>query len=196
MTWIAEQPVIWVFPDGERRDGRIALAAPEPDPRPGVEGDTTWKCEAALDGLWHRPLVVFGDDSLQPLLLMLRLLGSDVGLSDRRESRDACATRTGLNATAPGPVSRPTWAPVAACPRGDFCAQISAQVDAEQYSGSRNHGPAAQSSTRNRDLGSQLVPGHRSFDRLPAGRHRRRSAWLNQSSSLWRGTSLLRSDTR
>jgi hypothetical protein len=76
MTWIAEERVIWVLPSGEKREGRIAVAAPEP--APGVEGDTTWKCEAALDGLWHRPLVVFGEESLQPLLLVLRLLGTEL----------------------------------------------------------------------------------------------------------------------
>jgi hypothetical protein len=78
MTWIAEDRVVWVFPSGEKREGRIAIAAPVPDPRPDIEGDTTWKCEAVLEGLWHRPLVVFGEGSLQPLLLMLRLLGSEL----------------------------------------------------------------------------------------------------------------------
>ena len=29
MTWIAEQKVIWVFPSGERRPGRIAVGMPE-----------------------------------------------------------------------------------------------------------------------------------------------------------------------
>jgi hypothetical protein len=77
-TWIAEEPVVWVFPSGEKSEGRIALAAPVPAPSPDIEGDTTWKCEALLEGLWHRPLEVRGDGSMQPLLLMLRLLGYEL----------------------------------------------------------------------------------------------------------------------
>jgi hypothetical protein len=67
-----------MFPTGEKREGKIAIAAPVPDISPDIEGDTTWKCEAVLDGLRPRPLEVRGEGSMQPLLLMLRRIGFEL----------------------------------------------------------------------------------------------------------------------
>jgi hypothetical protein len=46
MTWIAEQKVIWVFPSGERRPGRIAVGMPEFEP-----GDRFWLHEHFARGV-------------------------------------------------------------------------------------------------------------------------------------------------
>ena len=79
MTPIAEQPVIWVMPSGERKSGRIALCAPEPDPpRDPEDSTTTWGCLLYMDGLLHRPLRLFGEGSMQPLLLALRIIGYEL----------------------------------------------------------------------------------------------------------------------
>ena len=75
---IAEDPVIWVFPSGERRPGRIAICAPEPNPSPDVEGDTTWVCWWFMEGLWHQPRPSLGEGSLQPLMLALKMIGYEL----------------------------------------------------------------------------------------------------------------------
>lgn len=62
-TPIAEDQVIWVMPSGERRPGRIAICAPEPDPHPDFENNTTWACWWYMEGLWHRPCKVNGSES-------------------------------------------------------------------------------------------------------------------------------------
>jgi hypothetical protein len=75
---IAEDHVIWVMPSGERRPGRIAICAPEPDPSPDVENCTTWTCWWFMEGLWHRPCKVLGEGSLQPLILALKMIGYEL----------------------------------------------------------------------------------------------------------------------
>lgn len=77
-TPIAEYHVIWVLPSGERRPGRIAICAPEPDPSPDVENDTTWACWLSMDGLQGRSLRIRGSGSLQPLMLALQFVGYDL----------------------------------------------------------------------------------------------------------------------
>lgn len=77
-TPIAEAHVIWVMPSGERRPGRIAICAPEPDPSPDIENCTTWACWWFMEGLWHRPSKALGDGSLQPLMLALQMIGYEL----------------------------------------------------------------------------------------------------------------------
>src|ERR1041384_5322290 len=75
---IAEQRVIWVMPSGERRPGRIAICAPEPAPPPDDEDSTTWACWWYMEGLWHRPVRLFGEGSLQPMMLALEMIGYEL----------------------------------------------------------------------------------------------------------------------
>jgi hypothetical protein len=77
-TPIVEDQVIWVFPSGERRPGRIALCAPEPDPHPDVEDDSTWACWWFMEGLRHKPQAALGSESLQPLMLALQMIGYEL----------------------------------------------------------------------------------------------------------------------
>lgn len=74
---IAEYHVIWVFRSGERRPGRIAICAPEPDPSLDVENDTTWACWWFAEGL-DNPRRALGNGSLQPLMLALEMIGSEI----------------------------------------------------------------------------------------------------------------------
>ena len=68
VVWIAEKAVIWAFPDGEQRPGRIAVGMPT------MIGEHTGRCTIALDGFEpERPIV--GEGTLQALLLALRLGG-------------------------------------------------------------------------------------------------------------------------
>jgi hypothetical protein len=68
-TWIAEERVVWVSADGVRTPGRIAVAQP-------VEDDRCWRCEVSLEGQFSRTHRIYGEGSLQPLLLGVRFLGS------------------------------------------------------------------------------------------------------------------------
>lgn len=77
-TPIAAERVIWVMPSGERLLGRIAICAPEPEPHPGVDNDTTWACWWFMEGLWHRPSKALGEGSLQPLMLALQMIGYEL----------------------------------------------------------------------------------------------------------------------
>ena len=74
---IAEDHVIWVMPSGERRTGRIAICAPEPDPDRGADNDTTWACWFSLDGI-DKPRRIFGAGSFQPLMLALQMIGYQI----------------------------------------------------------------------------------------------------------------------
>ena len=71
MTWIAEQQVIWVFPSGERRPGRVAVGVP--GFVSGDNGEAT--CAYALEGLvpTHGPM--FGEGTLQALHGALSMIG-------------------------------------------------------------------------------------------------------------------------
>lgn len=65
-AWIAEQRVVFLHRDGTRSPGRIALGAPV------VRGQDC-ACEVALDG-FARPVRIYGDSTLQALLLGARFL--------------------------------------------------------------------------------------------------------------------------
>jgi hypothetical protein len=67
--WIAEEHVIWAFPDGQRRKGRIAIG--EPELAPG--GETA--CAYALDGLEYVAGPLRGAGAMQALCSALRFVG-------------------------------------------------------------------------------------------------------------------------
>jgi hypothetical protein len=66
-TWIAEEHVVFIHPDGTRRPGRIALAAP-------VQRAGRYTCEVALDGMQPN-MAIHGGSTLQALLLAAGVLG-------------------------------------------------------------------------------------------------------------------------
>jgi len=66
-TWIAEERVVFLHADGRRTPGRIAIAAP-------VEREQDCACVVALDGL-EAGVTIFGDSTLQALLLSAQYLG-------------------------------------------------------------------------------------------------------------------------
>jgi hypothetical protein len=65
-TVIAEQRVVFLFPGGQRRPGRIAIGLPEL-----VTPDEA-RCTVVLDGM-QPPTPVHGASTLQALALALRL---------------------------------------------------------------------------------------------------------------------------
>ena len=67
--WIAEEHVIWAFPDGQRRKGRIAIG--EPELAPG--GETV--CAYALDGLEYVAGPIRGAGAMQALCIALSFIG-------------------------------------------------------------------------------------------------------------------------
>jgi hypothetical protein len=66
--WIAETNVVFVYPDGKRVPGRIAIAAP-------VRRDRDCACAIALDGMQPMKGPIYGEDTLQALLLAARFMG-------------------------------------------------------------------------------------------------------------------------
>ena len=66
-TWMAEERVVFVFPDGTRRDGRIGVGLP-------VQREQDAQCPAVLEG-FEPTRQIFGDTTLQALLLAIRFLG-------------------------------------------------------------------------------------------------------------------------
>jgi hypothetical protein len=70
-TWIAVQHVVWVEPGGERRPGRIAVAAPQ-------SGDRCSMCRVVCDCYDRSRRAIFGADHMQALMLALRMIGWDL----------------------------------------------------------------------------------------------------------------------
>jgi hypothetical protein len=66
-TWIAERAVVFVHPDGRRRDGRIAVGLPY------LVSDVQARCPLILEGLETFPPQIAGDSTLQAMLLAIRL---------------------------------------------------------------------------------------------------------------------------
>jgi len=66
--WIAEEKVVFVQPNGVRVAGRIAIAAP-------IVREQDCACEVVIEGL-ERSHTIFGDSTLQALLLAVRFLGA------------------------------------------------------------------------------------------------------------------------
>ena len=66
-TWIAEERVVFVQPDGTRVAGRIAVGLPTQAP------ENAW-CPVVLDGM-ERSTRIGGETTLQALLLAVSFLG-------------------------------------------------------------------------------------------------------------------------
>jgi hypothetical protein len=66
-TWIAEEHVVFVHPNGDRRRGRIAVGLP-------ARGPEHASCPIELEGL-EPCKTIHGDTTLQALLLAMRFLG-------------------------------------------------------------------------------------------------------------------------
>ena len=69
-TWIAEESVVFVYPDGRRITGRIAVGLP------ARVSDVEAHCLIALDGIDHKAVPVMGGSPLQALVLGLQIIGS------------------------------------------------------------------------------------------------------------------------
>jgi hypothetical protein len=78
--WIATSSVVFVQPDGTRVPGSIRISLPEP------AFERAAQCFYNLD-----PVVagraIYGDNSLQALLLALRMCGVELALFERRGGR-------------------------------------------------------------------------------------------------------------
>jgi hypothetical protein len=70
-TWIAEEQLIFVLPDGGHLQGRIALGLPS-EARPGE-----YHCAVALDGL-EATVKIIGATSLQALMLAVQFLSTKI----------------------------------------------------------------------------------------------------------------------
>jgi hypothetical protein len=81
-TWIAEEPVIFLFPDGRRVEGRIAIA----QPAPATKFQGAFECELAID-CFEQAGPIYGDSSLQALLLATQFLANEVHRFLRRGGR-------------------------------------------------------------------------------------------------------------
>jgi hypothetical protein len=66
MTWIAEMPVVWIFPDGRRVPGQIAIGSPEIE----RDGDGVATCSITMGGLDGpgRVIPVKGEGTFHALL--------------------------------------------------------------------------------------------------------------------------------
>lgn len=64
MTWIAEMPIVWIFTDGERVPGQIAIGEPE------LERDGVAICPITMGGLdgTGRVIPVKGEGKFHALL--------------------------------------------------------------------------------------------------------------------------------
>jgi hypothetical protein len=51
VTWIAEMPIVWIFTDGERVPGQIAIGAPELERDGDGDGDGVAICPITMGGL-------------------------------------------------------------------------------------------------------------------------------------------------
>ena len=72
-AWIAEEQVVFLFPDGRRVEGRIAIAQPAPATK--LEG--AYECELAID-CFEQAGPIYGDSSMQALLLATQFLANEV----------------------------------------------------------------------------------------------------------------------
>jgi len=81
VTWIAEIPIVWIFPGGERVSGQIAIGVPELVP----DGDGEAICPITMGGLdgLGRVTTIHGEGTFHALLLA-------IGFIERR-ARDSIA---------------------------------------------------------------------------------------------------------
>ncbi len=68
-SWIAEQPVIFVYPNGGRVAGRIAVGLPLRID--AVEA----RCSIWMEGVDRSPMAIVASDTLQALMLAVRFAG-------------------------------------------------------------------------------------------------------------------------
>jgi len=80
-TWIAEERVTFVHPDGRREAGRIAVGLPE------LDDDGVARCPVVAEGCYPRLHPMAGDGTLQALLLGVRLLGTLLHVFKERGGR-------------------------------------------------------------------------------------------------------------
>jgi hypothetical protein len=69
-SWIAEESVIYLYPDGRRVPGRIAVGLPL------RIGDGEYDCTISLDGVDSVPGPLKGASPLQALLMALHFAGA------------------------------------------------------------------------------------------------------------------------
>jgi hypothetical protein len=70
MTWIAEEAIIFVYPDGRRVDGRIAIGLPT------MVDEHEAKCELAIEPLDPKVRGYSGGGKLQALVSALQIAGT------------------------------------------------------------------------------------------------------------------------
>jgi hypothetical protein len=70
VTWIAEEAIVFLYPDGRRVDGRIAIGLPT------MVDDHEARCELALEPLDPRIRGYSGEGKLQALVSALRIAGT------------------------------------------------------------------------------------------------------------------------
>jgi hypothetical protein len=68
-TWVADEQVIFVHPNGRRSPGRIAIGIPV------RHGEYEVRCAVSLDGLETIGIKACGSSPMQALMLGLQLLG-------------------------------------------------------------------------------------------------------------------------
>lgn len=69
-TWIADEAVVFLYSDGRRVPGRIAVGMPV------QVDDVEAHCFVALDGFTPMPTKIIGSTTLQALTLAVRFLGT------------------------------------------------------------------------------------------------------------------------
>jgi hypothetical protein len=72
IDWIADQEVVWVFPNRKRVPGRVAVE------RPRERGTGEWVCRMDCRPLHHGVFGISGGSSWQALLLALQFVGYQV----------------------------------------------------------------------------------------------------------------------
>jgi hypothetical protein len=69
MTWIAEEAIVFVYPDGRRVDGRIAIGLPT------MVDEHEARCELTVEPLDPKVRACSGEGKLQALVSALRIVG-------------------------------------------------------------------------------------------------------------------------
>jgi hypothetical protein len=70
VTWIAEEAIVFVYPDGRRVDGRIAIGLPT------MVGEHEARCDLAVEPLDPKVRAYSGGGKLQALVSALRIAGT------------------------------------------------------------------------------------------------------------------------
>ncbi|HEU0035105.1 MAG TPA: hypothetical protein VFQ53_30975 [Kofleriaceae bacterium] len=70
VTWIAEQPLVFIHADGTRETARIAVGLPE------TVSDEEAACAIVLEPLLPKPYLIKGASKLQALALAIRFVSN------------------------------------------------------------------------------------------------------------------------